>query len=54
VVCTLYRWGTVRERDYCGDPGEDGMIIRWISRNWDVGTWTGLSWLRRETGFGHL
>ena len=24
--------------------------IRWISRRWDVGIWTGLGWPRIETG----
>ena len=38
-----------------GDPGVDGRIIlRWILRKWDVGVWTGLSWLRIGTGGGHL
>ena len=38
-----------------GDPGLDGKIIlRWIFRNWDVGVWTGSSWLRKGTGGGHL
>jgi hypothetical protein len=38
-----------------GDPGVDGRIIlRWILRKWDVGVWTGLSWLRIETGVGLL
>jgi hypothetical protein len=23
-------------------------------RKWDVGVWTGLGWLRLETGDGHL
>jgi hypothetical protein len=33
----------------------DGRIIlRRIFRKWDVGVWTGLSWLRIETGGGHL
>ena len=33
----------------------DGKIIlRWIFRKWDVGVWTGLSWLRIGTGGGHL
>jgi hypothetical protein len=26
----------------------------WIFRKWDVGVWTGLSWLRIETGGRHL
>jgi hypothetical protein len=39
--------GNLRERDHWGDPGLNGMIIlRWNYRNWDVGVWTGLSWLR--------
>jgi hypothetical protein len=38
-----------------GDPGVDGRIIlRWISRKWDVWVWTGSSWLRIGTGGGHL
>jgi hypothetical protein len=41
------------ERDHWRDPGVDGMIIlRWIFGKWDVGVWTGLSWLRIETGGG--
>ena len=36
-------WGNRRERDHGGDLGVDGWIILgWISRNWDVGIWTGL------------
>jgi hypothetical protein len=32
------------EGDYLGGPAVDGKIIlRWISRKWDVGVWTGLS-----------
>jgi hypothetical protein len=32
----------------------DGRIIlRWIFRKWDVGVWTGSSWLRIGTGGGH-
>jgi hypothetical protein len=38
-----------------GDPGVDGRIILvWIFRKWDVGLWTGLGWLRIETGGGQL
>jgi hypothetical protein len=38
-----------------GDPGVNGRIIlRWISRKWNVGVWTGLSWLRIRTVGGHL
>ena len=28
--------------------------IRWIFRRWVVGVWTGSTWLRIETGGGHL
>ena len=28
--------------------------IKWIFRKWDVGVWTGSSWLRIGTGVGHL
>jgi hypothetical protein len=35
--------------------GIDGKIIlRWIFRKWDMGIWTGLSWLRIETGDRNL
>jgi hypothetical protein len=38
-----------------GGPDVDGRIIlRRIFRKWDVGVWSGLSWLRIETGGGHL
>ena len=41
--------------DHWGDLGVDGWIILgWISRRWDVGTWTGLGWPRIETGGGRL
>jgi hypothetical protein len=30
------------------------IILRWIFRKWDVGVWTGLSWLRLETCGEHL
>ena len=33
---------SLKERVFLGDTGVRGSIkIRWISRNWDVGLWTG-------------
>jgi len=47
--------GKSEGRDHLGEPDFDGMIIlRWIFRKWDVGVWTGSSWLRTVTGGGHL
>jgi len=31
-----------------------GIILMWIFRKWDVGAWTGSSWLRIGTGGGYL
>jgi hypothetical protein len=54
-VCTEFWWENLRERDHWRAPGVDGRIIlRHIFRKWDVGVWTGLSWLRIETVGGHL
>jgi len=47
--------GKLKERDHLGDPGVDvRIILRWIFRKWDVGVWTGSSWLRIVTGGEHL
>jgi len=47
--------GNLNKRDHLGDPSIDGRIIlRWIFTKWDVGAWTGSSWLRIRTGDGHL
>ena len=54
-VSTGFWWGNLRDRDHLEDPGVDGMIIlRWIFRKWDLGAWTGSSWLRIRTGGVHL
>jgi hypothetical protein len=48
----VYRFlvGKPEKKDHWGDPHVDGRIIlRWIFRKWNVGVWTGLSWLRIET-----
>jgi len=48
-------WGIVRERDHLGKADVDGRIIlRRILSKQDVGSWTGLIWLRRRRGGGHL
>ena len=47
--------GKLEGKNHWGDQGLDGMIIlRWIFRLCDVGVWTGLGWLKIETGVGHL
>jgi len=52
---TGFWWGNLWERAHLGDPDVDGRIIlRWIFRKWDVGVWTGSSWLRVGTGGGHF
>ena len=47
--------GKPEGKNYLEDPEVDGRIIlRWIFRKWDVGVWTGSSWLRIVTAGGHL
>jgi hypothetical protein len=54
-VNTGFLWGNLREREHLEDPGLCGRIIlRWIIRNWNVGVWTGSSWLRIGTDGGKL
>jgi hypothetical protein len=54
-VYTGIWWRNLSERDHLEDPGIDGRIIlRWIFRKWDVGTWPGSVWLRIGTGGRHL
>ena len=50
---TRFWWGYLRERDRLEDSDVDGRIIlTWILRKWDVGAWTGSSWLRIGTVAG--
>ena len=52
---TGFCWVNVKEKDHLEDPGVDGRILlRWIFRKWDVGAWTGSSWLMIWTGDGHV
>ena len=42
-------------KNHLGDPSVDGKIIfRWIFSKWNVGAWTGSSWLRIEPSGGYL
>jgi len=45
----MYRFlmGKPEEKRPLGRPRHRwGIMLRWIFRQWDVGAWTGLSWLR--------
>jgi hypothetical protein len=51
----VYRWGNlVKEATGETDAQMEGLILRCIFRKWDVGVWTGWSWLRIGKGGGHL
>jgi hypothetical protein len=54
-ACIWFLWGNLRERDNWGGLGVDWRIIlEWIFRKWGVAVFTGLRWLRIETGCGQL
>jgi len=54
-ACVGVWWENLRERDQWGDPDVDGRVmLRWIFKKWDVGVWTGPSWLRIGTGDGQM
>jgi hypothetical protein len=47
--------GKPEGKNHLEGPNIDGRIIlRWIIRKWDVGSRTGSSWLRTDTGGGPL
>ena len=53
----VYRfwWGNLKERDHLEDLSVDERILlSLIFRRWDVGSWTGSSWLRIGSVGGHL
>jgi hypothetical protein len=54
-MCIGFWWGNLRDRDHRRNPGVGGRkILGWVFRKWDVGVWTGLGWLRIETGGGQF
>jgi hypothetical protein len=45
----------VEERNYVEDLGKDGtMILKWILKESDVRSWTGLVWLKIGSSGGLL
>jgi len=52
---TVFWCGDLRKRVHLEDPGVDGRIIlKWIFMKWDVGAWTGSSWIRIGSDGGQL
>jgi hypothetical protein len=51
---TGFWWGNLRERDHLKTGLDGRKILRWIYRKWDVGAWTGSSWLMIGTGSRQL
>jgi len=46
-------WSGNSDRGDLEDPDEDaGIILKWMFKNWGMGAWTGLIWLRIGTGGG--
>jgi hypothetical protein len=42
-----FLWGNLKGKDNLEDLAVNAsLILRWIFRKWDVGTWTALIWLR--------
>jgi hypothetical protein len=49
-VDTVFWCGKLRERNHLEVPHVGGgIILRWIFKKWDLGLWTGFSWLRNWT-----
>jgi hypothetical protein len=47
--------GNLKERDNLKDLGRDWRIVlKWILKQWDERTWSGVSWLRLGTSGGLL
>jgi hypothetical protein len=44
-VYIRFGWGNLRERDHLEDPGIDGILLKWVFKKWDGGTWIRLIWI---------
>ena len=51
---TGFWWGNLRERDHLEDPSVDGDNIKKDLQEVCWGAWSGLIWLRIETGGGNF